>query len=999
MVRRRPSRAPMRPGMAPTLSAAMVAFLPATALAAKSANAAANPAALELGGFLGRLRSLLPQTHFEWVDLGRTLLLHVDYWILIAVVYAFARRLTLRAADRKLRRVKAAMAYTRHRDATYTSVETGMLEWINHLLRHEWRAVISAMVDEQARTSMDRVMRDASAISGGVVRRAIVEEATFGVVPPDLKLYVSRYNPAEDYMQFEFDFRWDTVSSHVVIQAEVSVPGSGKYTHALGSTVNTLIGALSRAVPSARVPIHVTDLSISGRLLLGARLSERAPGVSGLDISFDGKPDVSVSVRPMGVPLDDIPGVGEFVEQKIGEVFAASYVEPKRYYQDVERLFLGSPMGGISEVSAGAFGPGGALVVDARSAERLLATNARAKTACPYLEVTYGGVTKRTPTRMNATDPDWRTRLVFPIPASSAADGDRDRDRGGRPAPLRFRVMDWNPLGEPRCIGSATQAVDLGRLRASAKKAAAARLGDGARDGAGGALGLVRHALPLRGARGGVLYFSLAAVDAVSRAPPEGLGRRAARASGSADAADASGDGAPDERDARLPEGGEDGACADDFGGSDAPGQTDTGERRAGDDGERPAVEGSDGVGARASLPPGGGAGSDGGAAAAARLLRLAKVQRARREETEAHRRHVALLTSRLRDARDSRSMEKERRDLELRRALVEGAAFTVHTKRTPGFEPGTYRLWYVASRKHIVWAKGARPGAKPKLHQFVPASLVKACVPGAVAFTLGADADPALRQSRDEAAAARAARKKREKFSRGERDPVRAVRRAARNATSLLVKKKQIRYHDPARCFSIALWKPDAVENNLSNGLLGSGAAGLGLATVDLELPEGGNGRGVREWCDAIMAVAEENGGGRLDLDDEEDEAEEAEEAGKEAARAFAAEDGETVAGSARRSDPDVFVGPPPGDDAEGAAIAAPAPARVDAEDTVSLRRLIALPERASVEMDDANDDAGGETLTVPIPPEPAEEDGGARGEREASATPASRDARADRS
>jgi hypothetical protein len=43
--------------------------------------------------------------------------------------------------------------------------------------------------------------------------------------------------------------------------------------------------------------------------------------------------------------------------------------------------------------------------------------------------------------------------------------------------------------------------------------------------------------------------------------------------------------------------------------------------------------------------------------------------------------------------------MERERRGLELRRALVEGAAFTVHTKRKPGFDPGTYRLWYVASR------------------------------------------------------------------------------------------------------------------------------------------------------------------------------------------------------------------------------------------------------------------------------------------------------------
>jgi hypothetical protein len=119
--------------MALALLAAVTSALPATALAAMSAKAAANPVASDLGDFVGRLRGFLPQTHFEWVDLGRTLLLHVDYWILIAVAYAFARRLTQLAADRKLRRVKAAMAYARHRDATYTSVETGMLEWINHL--------------------------------------------------------------------------------------------------------------------------------------------------------------------------------------------------------------------------------------------------------------------------------------------------------------------------------------------------------------------------------------------------------------------------------------------------------------------------------------------------------------------------------------------------------------------------------------------------------------------------------------------------------------------------------------------------------------------------------------------------------------------------------------------------------------------------------------------------------------------------------------------------
>ncbi len=243
-------------------------------------------AAAELGDFLGRLRGFLPQTHFEWVDMGRTILLHVDYWILIAVAYAFARQLTQRAADRKLRRVKAAMAYARHRDATYTSVETGMLEWINHLLRHEWRAVISAVVDEQARATMERAMRDASAMSGGVVRRAVVEEATFGVVPPDLKLYVSRYNPAEDYLQFEFDFRWDTVSSHIVIQADISVPGSGTHTRALGSAAarSETHAALRSGGPSAtaRVQTSLTASTSSARAVRARRAAdERARETDG----------------------------------------------------------------------------------------------------------------------------------------------------------------------------------------------------------------------------------------------------------------------------------------------------------------------------------------------------------------------------------------------------------------------------------------------------------------------------------------------------------------------------------------------------------------------------------------------------------------------------------------------------------------------------------------------------------------------------------------------
>ena len=98
---------------------------------------------------------------------------------------------------------------------------------------------------------------------------------------------------------------------------------------------------------------------------------------------------------------------------------------------------------------------------------------------------------------------------------------------------------------------------------------------------------------------------------------------------------------------------------------------------------------------------------------------------------------------------------------------------------------------------------------------------------------------------------------------------------------------KKKVGINDPRRCFSLVLWKPDEAGGaNVSDNVMSSGAAGLGLATIDLELPEGGNGRSAREWCDAVYAVALEHGGGRVsdsdasdeDASDEEEEEEEGE-------------------------------------------------------------------------------------------------------------------------
>jgi hypothetical protein len=136
-----------------------------------------------------------------------------------------------------------------------------------------------------------------------------------------------------------------------------------------------------------------------------------------------------------------------------------------------------------------------------------------------------------------------------------------------------------------------------------------------------------------------------------------------------------------------------------------------------------------------------------------------------------------------------------------------------------------------------------------------------------------------------------------------------------------------------------------------------------MGLATIDLELPEGGNGRGAREWCDAITAVAEENGGGRLDPDDDEEEDED-EDAPCEVITG--AEDGDAKGRRVRSRSREKKD--------ETNAVPAAGAAGASSEDTAPLRRQVSLPKRA--EGDDASEDMDGEMLTIPIPPESVEED-----------------------
>ena len=189
-----------------------------------------------------------------------------------------------------------------------------------------------------------------------------------------------------------------------------------------------------------RIPIHVTDFAIKGRLLVGFRLARRPPGVSGVDVSFDAAPDVDAAVRPMGAPVSDLPGVHEFIKAKIASVFASNYVEPRRYYHDVEGPWLRSAGAGAGT----SVGDRGALIVDVAGARRLRPVDVdgqRKTTANAYVELTYAGVTRTTATRLKTLNPDWNVRSrVPPVRRRGRGRGTTRTRRRKREAASRGRI-------------------------------------------------------------------------------------------------------------------------------------------------------------------------------------------------------------------------------------------------------------------------------------------------------------------------------------------------------------------------------------------------------------------------------------------------------------------------------------------------------------------------------------------------------------------------------
>ena len=203
-------------------------------------------------------------------------------------------------------------------NAEFTTVESGSFEWVNLLLRHQYKCILSQIADEHVKRIAVDILKKLDTVNS-FVGDVVLEDFSLGTTPPNVNLYVARYNPKADYVQFECDFDWDTDASHARIQAQIK---PGMY------------------LKSLNVPVHITNLSIHGKIIMGMRLVSREPGVSGVDVSFRDTPTVDVSVSPMGLPVSDIPGLHDWVISFIQNAIQKDFVEPRRLYVDVEHTYM-----------------------------------------------------------------------------------------------------------------------------------------------------------------------------------------------------------------------------------------------------------------------------------------------------------------------------------------------------------------------------------------------------------------------------------------------------------------------------------------------------------------------------------------------------------------------------------------------------------------------------------------------------------------------------------
>ena len=675
-------------------------------------------------------------------------------------------------------------------NAEFTTVESGSFEWVNLLLRHQYKCILSQIADEHVKRIAVDILKKLDTVNS-FVGDVVLEDFSLGTTPPNVNLYVARYNPKADYVQFECDFDWDTNASHARIQAQIK---PGMY------------------LKSLNVPVHITNLSIHGKIIMGMRLVSREPGVSGVDVSFRDTPTVDVSVSPMGLPVSDIPGLHDWVISFIQNAIQKDFVEPRRLYVDVEHTYMKIAKKAQLENS------NGIVVIRVMKCTNLV--NRNISFGYPYASISYRGQKSRTATRPWSKRIEWGSRHEFDLPPFDDNDND-DEDSAQMKridcGEVCVKILDRTIVGSIVKLGEAIFKINRSKVvngKKCDREAGMERVH----------IDLDVHgAISSRKQKKAQLTIEWEVVDANIMEQPTQHDSSDIESDLDEDAFDDVEktvvlDGDYEEETSPL---------------LSTSGKTNSPSRRLF---RATESELNASTPTSATFKAFSSTNSPSVASSTSHLLHTAKLQRMLKEERDRFNDKISDLKQELEGTREEVELWRERRSSELRRAILEGAVFISHTKyRKLGLRRRErYRFYYNTTNNTLNWTS---PSSKywffSQRRQTLLTKDIADVQTGFSNFTIGQNL---------------------EKMTIGNEGRMKAER-----ATHGL---------NPKRCFSIILREQtehEQIQKNNSKTVKSSksdarNAADLEkiraerLLTIDLELPRKGNGRSSREWQTAII-------------------------------------------------------------------------------------------------------------------------------------------------
>ena len=718
---------------------------------------------------------------------------HLLFSILIVLLSLIALFVLMLRKKRQRRYQREFIARKMVKDsinAEFTTVESGSFEWVNLLLRHQYKCILSQIADEHVKRIAVDILKKLDTVNS-FVGDVVLEDFSLGTTPPNVNLYVARYNPKADYVQFECDFDWDTNASHARIQAQIK---PGMY------------------LKSLNVPVHITNLSVHGKIIMGMRLVSREPGVSGVDVSFRDTPTVDVSVSPMGLPVSDIPGLHDWVISFIQNAIQKDFVEPRRLYVDVEHTYMKIAKKAQLENS------NGIVVIRVMKCTNLV--NRNISFGYPYASISYRGQKSRTATRPWSKRIEWGSRHEFDLPPFD--DNDNDNEDSAQMKRIDcgevcVKILDRTIVGSIVKLGEAIFKINRSKVvngKKCDREAGMERVHiDLDVDGA----------ISSRKQKKAQLMIEWEVVDANIMEQPTQHDSSDIESDLDEDAFDDVEktvvlDGDYEEETSPL---------------ISTSGKTNSPSRRLF---RATESELNASTPTSATFKAFSSTNSPSVASSTSHLLHTAKLQRMLKEERDRFNDKISDLKQELEGTREEVELWRERRSSELRRAILEGAVFISHTKyRKLGLRRRErYRFYYNTTNNTLNWTS---PSSKywffSQRRQTLLAKDIADVQTGFSNFTIGQNL---------------------EKMTIGNEGRMKAER-----ATHGL---------NPKRCFSIILREQTEHEqiqkNNSKTVKLSKSDAQNAAArekiraerllTIDLELPRKGNGRSSREWQTAII-------------------------------------------------------------------------------------------------------------------------------------------------